>query len=55
MDLLERALSPQCANSALSSCFISGSEHINFLPSLTALHALWIRQHNRVANHLLVS
>uniref|UniRef100_A0A915D5A7 Chorion peroxidase n=1 Tax=Ditylenchus dipsaci TaxID=166011 RepID=A0A915D5A7_9BILA len=54
MDLLEQVFSPHfaCANSVPSSCFIGGSEHINFLPSIAALHSLFIRQHNRIAKEL---
>ncbi|KAI6195792.1 Oxidase/peroxidase, protein [Aphelenchoides besseyi] len=43
-------LGPKCPDGM--SCFLSGSEHTNFLPTLVSLHTLWIRQHNRVAQTL---
>ncbi|KAL3068508.1 hypothetical protein niasHT_030799 [Heterodera trifolii] len=51
-------ISPQqaqqkCANRALGACFVSGTEQVNFLPSLTSLHTLFIRQHNLVATQLM--
>ncbi|VDK27340.1 unnamed protein product [Gongylonema pulchrum] len=39
----------ECATGNANSCFVSGSDHVNFLPPVVALHALWIRQHNRIA------
>uniref|UniRef100_A0A183BPF2 Chorion peroxidase n=1 Tax=Globodera pallida TaxID=36090 RepID=A0A183BPF2_GLOPA len=49
----QAAQPPKCASRGLGACFVSGSEHVNFLPSLTALHTLFIRQHNRVATQLM--
>ncbi|CAD5214675.1 unnamed protein product [Bursaphelenchus xylophilus] len=37
---------------AQSECFVSGSNHINLLPTLLGIHTLWIRQHNTVAGVL---
>ncbi|KAI1710068.1 heme peroxidase domain-containing protein [Ditylenchus destructor] len=56
MDLFDKLASAQtdCTNGVLSSCFISGTDHTNFLPTLTALHTIWIRQHNRIAKELLM-
>ncbi|KAK0393430.1 hypothetical protein QR680_000209 [Steinernema hermaphroditum] len=42
-----------CASSEGSSCFLSGSNHVNFLPSTASLHTIWIRHHNSIANQLL--
>lgn len=58
----------QCANGATGTCFGGGSGgpknelklnfqfkvQINFLPSLTALDTLFLRQHNSVASKLMV-
>uniref|UniRef100_A0A914HET5 Peroxidase n=1 Tax=Globodera rostochiensis TaxID=31243 RepID=A0A914HET5_GLORO len=49
----QAAQPPKCASRGLGACFVSGSEQVNFLPSLTALHTLFIRQHNRVATQLM--
>ncbi|VDM92428.1 unnamed protein product, partial [Litomosoides sigmodontis] len=32
---------------------IGGSDHVNFLPFAFLLHAIWIRQHNRIATNLM--
>lgn len=34
------------------SCFDSGSENVNLLPTNVALHTIWFRQHNRLADEL---
>ena len=54
LDPLKSTFSSACAPSAGHTCFISGSEHVNFLPTSTVLHTIWIRQHNNIANQLLV-
>lgn len=33
-------------------CFISGDDRVNQYPTLTAMHTLWVREHNRVAGEL---
>ncbi|XP_022242090.1 chorion peroxidase-like [Limulus polyphemus] len=35
-----------------TACFTAGDARVNELPSLTAMHTVWLRQHNRLANHL---
>ncbi|CAJ0963301.1 unnamed protein product, partial [Mesorhabditis belari] len=35
-----------------SRCLLSGSDEVNMLPGSAALHTLWVRQHNRVADRL---
>lgn len=35
-----------------SVCFISGDSRVNIHPQLTAIHTLWLREHNRVAKIL---
>lgn len=42
----------ECRNSRDQPCFRSGSEHVNLLPSLTALHTIFHRQHNKLAEEL---
>lgn len=32
----------------------TGSDHVNFLPPLTAFHTIWMRQHNHLADELKV-
>uniref|UniRef100_A0AC35GWR1 Peroxidase n=1 Tax=Panagrolaimus sp. PS1159 TaxID=55785 RepID=A0AC35GWR1_9BILA len=54
IDPIKTTFSSICAPSAGHSCFFSGSEHVNFLPTSAALHTIWIRQHNNIANQLLV-
>jgi hypothetical protein len=46
--------SPSDNNCKSSSCFIGGSNQINLLPTVTALHTIWVRQHNRIASILMV-
>uniref|UniRef100_A0A914QTH6 Peroxidase n=1 Tax=Panagrolaimus davidi TaxID=227884 RepID=A0A914QTH6_9BILA len=53
IDPIKTTFSSICAPSAGHSCFVSGSEHVNFLPTSAALHTIWIRQHNNIANQLL--
>lgn len=36
-------------------CFLSGGEFTNLFPSQTALHTIWLRQHNNIAKQLKVS
>uniref|UniRef100_A0A914YJW6 Uncharacterized protein n=1 Tax=Panagrolaimus superbus TaxID=310955 RepID=A0A914YJW6_9BILA len=55
IDPIKTTFSSVCVPSAGHSCFVSGSEHVNFLPTSASLHTLWIRQHNNIANQLLVS
>ncbi|CAH1983084.1 unnamed protein product [Acanthoscelides obtectus] len=33
-------------------CFTSGDSRVNFEPVLTAMHTLWFREHNRIADRL---
>ncbi|GMT13177.1 hypothetical protein PFISCL1PPCAC_4474, partial [Pristionchus fissidentatus] len=40
-----------CADGA-RSCFLGGSNQINFLPTTAALHTIWLRQHNRIVKEL---
>ena len=35
-------------------CFLSGSANVNLLPGIAALHTVWLRQHNRIADRLKV-
>uniref|UniRef100_A0A0M3ITK8 Chorion peroxidase n=1 Tax=Ascaris lumbricoides TaxID=6252 RepID=A0A0M3ITK8_ASCLU len=43
-----------CASNGGKICFLSGTGQVNFLPSIATLHTIWIRQHNRIASHLLM-
>uniref|UniRef100_A0A0M3INE4 Chorion peroxidase n=1 Tax=Ascaris lumbricoides TaxID=6252 RepID=A0A0M3INE4_ASCLU len=46
--------SSSCASNGGKICFLSGTGQVNFLPSIATLHTIWIRQHNRIASHLLM-
>lgn len=35
-----------------SDCYTGGDVRINMQPHLTAMHVLWLREHNRIANKL---
>uniref|UniRef100_V5I8I5 Peroxidase n=1 Tax=Anoplophora glabripennis TaxID=217634 RepID=V5I8I5_ANOGL len=39
-------------NSSKSFCYKSGDSRVNFQPQLTAMHTIWFREHNRVAEEL---
>ncbi|TMS38438.1 hypothetical protein L596_005166 [Steinernema carpocapsae] len=42
-----------CASvSSLQPCFLTGSEDTNLFPTNAALHTIWIRQHNSIAQKL---
>uniref|UniRef100_A0A915Q467 peroxidase n=1 Tax=Setaria digitata TaxID=48799 RepID=A0A915Q467_9BILA len=45
-------LTDECDTNSEQHSFISGSDHVNFLPSIIVLHTVWIRQHNRIATNL---
>ncbi|XP_075230965.1 salivary peroxidase/catechol oxidase-like isoform X2 [Lycorma delicatula] len=37
-----------------TTCYDSGDVRVNMIPGLTALHTLWLREHNRLAQRLIV-
>ncbi|KAG5886130.1 hypothetical protein JTB14_021352 [Gonioctena quinquepunctata] len=37
---------------SLATCFISGDSRVNFLPHVTVMYTLWMREHNRIATEL---
>nr|CAD2170986.1 unnamed protein product [Meloidogyne enterolobii] len=41
-----------CPSGNFGICFGGGNVQINFLPSLTALNTIFLRQHNSIATHL---
>uniref|UniRef100_A0A5S6QII5 Uncharacterized protein n=1 Tax=Trichuris muris TaxID=70415 RepID=A0A5S6QII5_TRIMR len=41
-----------CASAASQLCFLSGTSNVNLMPTQTALHTVWVLQHNRVAKRL---
>ncbi|CAG9530045.1 unnamed protein product [Cercopithifilaria johnstoni] len=48
-------ISPECDLYNNYHTFVSDSDHLNFLPtSVTILHTIWIRQHNRIATNLKI-
>uniref|UniRef100_A0A7E4VCM2 Chorion peroxidase n=1 Tax=Panagrellus redivivus TaxID=6233 RepID=A0A7E4VCM2_PANRE len=53
LELLPPATEKTCTSTnANQPCFASGSEWTNLLPTTTAIHTLWMRQHNRLARQL---
>lgn len=47
-------ITAECNSNIKYYSFVSGSDHVNFLPATVVLHTLWIRQHNRIATNLKV-
>ncbi|KAL3995199.1 hypothetical protein ACH3XW_24825 [Acanthocheilonema viteae] len=45
-------ITAECDSNTKYDSFVSGSDHINFLPSVVILYTIWIRQHNRIATNL---
>ncbi|XP_055027423.2 thyroid peroxidase [Misgurnus anguillicaudatus] len=43
---------PGSAANERVDCFVAGDSRVNEILSLSALHTLWMREHNRVAKHL---
>uniref|UniRef100_A0A7E4VZX5 Chorion peroxidase n=1 Tax=Panagrellus redivivus TaxID=6233 RepID=A0A7E4VZX5_PANRE len=52
MDPLKATFSSCAGGITGHDCFLSGSEAVNFLPTATVMHTVWIRQHNRIAKRL---
>lgn len=54
--LLPKATEVTCAGDRHSrqQCFLSGGHLTNLLPTHTALHTIWLRQHNNIAKQLKV-
>lgn len=48
----ESKRSHDCEAAGNSPCFAAGDSRVNEQPGLIAIHAIWHREHNRVANHL---
>ena len=44
-----------CQSGFRRKCFLSGTSDVNILPEVSALHLLFVRQHNHVADALKVS
>ncbi|KAK6111424.1 hypothetical protein QQG55_43590 [Brugia pahangi] len=42
------------SNRSSQRCFLSGGELTNLFPTQTALHTIWLRQHNNIAKQLKV-
>uniref|UniRef100_A0A1I7VHT5 Chorion peroxidase n=1 Tax=Loa loa TaxID=7209 RepID=A0A1I7VHT5_LOALO len=40
------------SNRSSQRCFLSGGEFTNLFPTQTALHTIWLRQHNNIAKQL---
>ncbi|VDM96570.1 unnamed protein product, partial [Thelazia callipaeda] len=51
--LLPKTSDRTCGNiNNLQPCFLAGGELTNLIPTHTAIHTLWLRQHNKIAKEL---